>query len=95
MSEPAAYDPYDHPVRLGVLENGRGLNLIQRIKLWPIKRLAGGIPGPIVVQSYKRELFGRHFGVLMEQVMRGMSYWQKEDVELFASFTAAKLHCGY
>jgi len=57
----AAYDPYDHPVRLGVLEGGKGLNLVQKLRLWPIKMLAGEIPAPIVVQSYKRDLFGRHF----------------------------------
>ena len=95
MSDEVEYDPYKHPVRLGVLEGGQGLHLLQKIRLWPLKMLAGEIPGPVVVQSYKRELFGRRFADLLQRAMRQTSHWSKAEVELFASFTAAKLHCGY
>lgn len=95
MSDSAPYDPYDHPVRLGVLEGGKGLNFLQKLRLWPIRMLAGEIPGPVVVQSYKRDLFGRQFAELLESAMRQASHWTKEEVELFASFTATQLHCGY
>ena len=83
------------PLRLSILEQGKGLNFWQRLQLWPGKLIVGNYPSPMLVLSYHRLLYGKWFSRFLQQAMRKSSRWTKGELELFAAFSAQQLACGY
>jgi hypothetical protein len=73
------------------------LRPLQRFKGRMMKLMTGAtqLPGPIVVASYAPELFGTHFGLVLEQAMRKMTHWSVGEVELFAAFVSKQNRCAY
>ena len=88
-------DIHTRPIRLPLLRDAQHLKFAQRLKLLPIKIIGGGWPNPHLVLSYKRKLFGEWFANFTQRSMRQSDYWSKEELELFASFTANRLGCDY
>jgi hypothetical protein len=82
-------------MRLGILENGKGLRPLQKLQFLPFKIMGGIMPGPFIVLSYRREIFGKYYTQFLQEVMRGTSEWSVGELELFASFTAKQLACRY
>jgi hypothetical protein len=81
-------------MRLQVLENGH--RLFQKAILSVIRIASGGhVPGPVLVLSYRRELFGKHFAACLQEGMRGASEWTVGEVELFAAFISRLNECKY
>jgi uncharacterized peroxidase-related enzyme len=80
-------------MRLQILETGH--RPLQKPLLSLIKHLIGDIPGPILVMSYRRELFGKPFAACLQEGMRGMSAWSLGEVELFAAFVSKLNTCQY
>lgn len=80
-------------MRLKILETG--FRPFQKVQLGLIKRLAGYIPGPIAVLSYRRDFFGQRFSKILQIAMRRAKEWQVGDVELFAAFVSQQNQCYY
>lgn len=80
-------------MRLKILEQGH--RPLQKLALKLIKATMGCIPGPILVMSYRRELFGKYFNACIQEGMREASAWRKGEVELFAAFTSKVNECRY
>lgn len=44
---------------------------------------------------YRPQLFGRPFGELLQEVMKGPSEWTEAERELFAAFVSARNQCPF
>ena len=80
-------------MRLDVLEHGH--RPVQKVFLRIIQLIAGRRPGPILVFSYRSELFGKAFAACLEEAMRGSRAWSVGEVELFAAFVSRLNRCAY
>lgn len=81
-------------MRLEILENGH--RPFQKIILGLIRTTSDGhAPGPILVMSYRRELFGKYIAQCFQEAMRGAKEWSLGEVELFAAFVSGLNECKY
>ena len=48
-----------------------------------------------VALRYRPELFGRPFGELLQEVMKGPSSWSEAERELFAAFVSSRNQCPF
>jgi hypothetical protein len=80
-------------MRLHILEQGQ--SRLQKVLLRVIRLLAGRVPGPILLMSYRRDLFGKHFAAAMHEAMRGPSEWGVGEREIFAAFVSRLNQCLY
>jgi len=81
-------------MRLEILENGH--RPLQKIILGLIRATSEGqAPGPILVMSYRRELFGKYLAPCYQEGMRGAAEWSVGEVELFAAFISQLNACKY
>jgi uncharacterized peroxidase-related enzyme len=81
-------------MRLQILENGH--RPFQKAILSFIRTVSGGhVPGPILVMSYRRELFGKYMAASFQEGMRGAKEWSVGEVELFAAFVSHLNECKY
>lgn len=81
-------------MRLQILENGH--RPIQKIVLSLIRATSEGhAPGPVLVMSYRRELFGKYIAQCFQEGMRGAKEWSLGEVELFAAYVSRLNECKY
>lgn len=81
-------------MRLDILENGH--SPVQKGLLKLITAIMGGfVPGPVLLQSYRPELFGRPFNENVKMALRGTRYWKKSEAELLAAFVSKNNHCDF
>jgi uncharacterized peroxidase-related enzyme len=80
-------------MRLPLLRAGQ--SRLQRALFGIIRRLAGDIPGPILVMSYRKAYFGRRFSRCLQEIMRRCQHWSVAEVELFAAVVSKKNGCAY
>jgi hypothetical protein len=81
-------------MRLHILENGH--RPLQKVILSLMKAtFTGHVPGPILVMSYRRELFGKYLARCFQEGMRGATEWSVGEVELFAAFVSRLNECKY
>jgi hypothetical protein len=57
-------------MRLGIVDHGH--RPLQKLQLSLIRALVGHVPGPILVMSYRRGLFGKQFAACLQRGMRGV-----------------------
>jgi len=81
-------------MRLDAIARGRGLGAKAKFAMI---RLLSGAPTLDVVKtlSFRPELFGNPFNVLIEEVMRGPSEWSVGERELFAAFVSERNRCEF
>lgn len=79
-------------MRIDYQSNARPL---QKLQFGLISKLMGAVPGPIVVLTYRREIFGKHFTKCLTEGMRQTKYWTKPEVELFAAFVSKANSCNF
>lgn len=81
-------------MRLEILESGQ--RPLPRLIFAIIKRLTGGfLPGPMALNSYRRDLFGKQFSACIQDALRRPSAWHKSELELFGSFVSSRLECQF
>ncbi|MEM9453259.1 MAG: hypothetical protein AAGF11_03715 [Myxococcota bacterium] len=85
----------DQQPRLELFRNTRGMTWRQKLPLLPIRVLGGRYPGPQLVLIRSAALLGKRFVQALQVAMRESDYWSKEELELFAAFTANQLQCAY
>lgn len=71
------------------------LSLLQRIQLRLVKLFIGHEVGPIAMQSYHPDFFGRPFNDCVATALRGTQFWNKAEAELFAAFVSRQNQCRY
>jgi uncharacterized peroxidase-related enzyme len=81
-------------MRLQILEQGH--RPLQKLILSLIRVTSEGqVPGPILVLSYRRELFGKYLAACFQEGMRAAREWSVGEVELFAAFVSKLNACQY
>ncbi len=80
-------------MRLEILDNGHTPD--QKVVLETIRANRGIAPGPILVMSYRRDLFGKYIAECFQEAMRETTEWSIGDVELFAAFVSSLNACKY
>jgi hypothetical protein len=80
-------------MRLRILEKGH--RPLQKVLLRVVKLLAGRVPGPIALMSYRRELFGKYLAACFQESMRESREWSVGEVELFSAFVSKLNQCAY
>jgi hypothetical protein len=81
-------------MRLEQVETGHRLR--HRLVLGAMGLLSRTQPPDVVKTSlYRPEFFGRHYGAVLHQVMRGPSEWSAGERELFAGFTSRLNQCPF
>lgn len=81
-------------MRLDILQNGH--RPLQKAVLSLIRAGSSGhVPGPILVMSYRRNLFGKHLADCFQEAMRGASEWSVGELEIFAAFVSKLNKCEY
>ena len=81
----------------GVFGDHTRLKLIHRliIKIIMMKQGRTKVPEPLILGTYKKELFGKHFAGFMQRAMIESDYYSRVEAEMFAGFTATRLNCVY
>ena len=83
-------------MRLKMLEDGRGLRPVQWLISRVVKKLSGNfVPPPMIVLSYRREIFGKPFCQVLHKALHGTAYWAKADAELMAAFVSNQNVCKF
>ena len=81
-------------MRLTIFDHGH--RPLQKLFLKLISILSGGTaPGPVVVLSYRPELFGKGVTDCLQEAMRQATEWSKGECELFAAFVSRLNQCTY
>jgi hypothetical protein len=80
-------------MRLSILDNGR--RPVQKIFLRIVRLVSGRVVGPVLVMSYRKELFGKYLAACIQEAMRGGKAWSVGEVELFAAFVSKLNQCSY
>jgi hypothetical protein len=68
---------------------------MQKLPLGIIRMLCGHVPGPILVMSYQRNLFGKWFANCLQEGMKRATEWSNGEVEIFAAFVSKLNSCAY
>lgn len=77
-------------MRLSILDHGhRG-----RARLL-LSALRGRAPDYLKTLMYRPEFFGRRFGAIAHEALRGTSPWSVGERELFASYTSRLNECPH
>jgi uncharacterized peroxidase-related enzyme len=81
-------------MRIDVLE--RGHDLPTRLTFGLVRRLGRAeIPDVVKVTCYRHRYFGTPFHALVQQEMRGRSFWTEGERELFAAYTSTLNQCKF
>lgn len=71
------------------------LRPLQRTIAGLIEKKAGHIPPPMILNSFKKELFGQWFSRFLHRSMSKSANWSRMETELFAGFTSNQLNCEF
>lgn len=77
-------------MRLSILDHGHK----GRERLF-LAALRGRAPDHLKTLMYRPEFFGRRFGAIAHEALRGPSPWSVGERELFASYTSRLNQCPY
>lgn len=81
-------------MRLEILDNGH--SKVQKIFLTLIRKMMGGfVPGPILMQSYRPDFFGKPYNDAVAAALRGTKVWTKAEVEILAAFVSKNNECQF
>ncbi len=82
-------------MRLQLFERASGMHWFQRMACGLMNAIAGNYPGPIMALSYRRDAFGKHFAVALQEALRGSTEWSRAECEVIAFFSSKQLSCTF
>jgi uncharacterized peroxidase-related enzyme len=81
-------------MRLDILENGQ--STFQKMQMALIRKMmAGLLPGPVAVLSYRADFFGKVFNDTTQMALRKQKAWTKAEAELFAAYVSYNNRCQF
>jgi len=80
-------------MRLSILEHGH--SRLQKVQLALLRVLTGRSLEPVLMLSYRRNLFGKHFARCLQEGLRRAREWSVAEVETFAAFVSSLNRCRY
>lgn len=81
-------------MRPPILETG--YRPVQKVLLHLFQFVTGGmLPGPMLVLTYRRELFGKYLAGCYQEGMRRAKGWRVSELETFAAFVSRLNACRY
>ena len=80
-------------MRPEVLQHGH--TRLQKIQLWAMRRFCGRALEPVLMMSYRRDFFGKHFARCLQEGLRNAREWSVGELETFAAFVSSLNRCRY
>ncbi len=80
-------------MRLEILDYGH--RPLPQLMFNTIRRITGFLPGPLALNSYRRDLFGKQFSGCIHEALRRDSDWAKSELELLGAFVSKQLECQF
>ncbi|HWZ42635.1 MAG TPA: hypothetical protein VNW97_04130 [Candidatus Saccharimonadales bacterium] len=80
-------------MRLAILKHGH--NRLQKMQLWILRALSGRALAPVLMMSYRRDFFGKHFARCLQEGLRNAREWSVGEVETFAAFVSNLNRCRF
>ena len=80
-------------MRIRALEHGH--RPLQKLQFAVMRLLAGAVPPPIAVMSYRRDHFGKWMAPAVQDALRNQTEWSNFETELFAAFVSKLNRCEY
>ncbi|NOQ72700.1 MAG: hypothetical protein GQ574_11890 [Crocinitomix sp.] len=80
-------------MRLSVLTNGH--SFLQKVQIKIITKIIGQTPSPILVLSYKKKFFGKHYTPWLQNSLRKTNHWTIGEVELMGVYISKSNGCEY
>jgi hypothetical protein len=72
-----------------------GHRLPDKLMLTMMNLIVGHAPGVVRTLLYRKEFFGKQWGALTQDVMRGPSEWTVGEREMFAAFVSRLNQCVF
>lgn len=69
------------------------LSFLQKVQVFFIRKSMGYVPGPILLLSYRKRFFGKHFSRLIHQILRKAEHWSVAELEMMGAFVSSKNSC--
>ena len=80
---------------MSMFESEKSLRPVQQMVAQILKAKNGAISGPVLLCSYRKELYGLWFSRILDRAMCLSKEWTRPEAELFAAFTARELGCDF
>ncbi len=72
-----------------------GHTRLQKIQLRIMRSFCGRALEPVLMMSYRRNFFGRHFARCLQEGLRNAREWSVGELETFAAFVSSLNRCRY
>ena len=80
-------------MRLAVLTHGH--RRLQKIQLRIMRAFCGRALEPVLMMSYRRNFFGKHWARCLQEGLRHAREWRVGELEIFAAFVSNLNRCHY
>ena len=80
-------------MRLPILSHGH--RRLQKMQLSVLRLFAGRALEPVLMMSYRRNFFGKHWARCLQEGLRNAREWSVGEVEIFAAFVSSLNRCHY
>ncbi|HLW51457.1 MAG TPA: hypothetical protein VKW06_01320 [Candidatus Angelobacter sp.] len=80
-------------MRLNILEHGH--SRLQKLQLRVLRMVAGRATGPLLMMSYRRNFFGKHWARCLQEGLRHGREWSTGELEIFAAFVSSLNQCHF
>ena len=80
-------------MRLHILSHGH--SWLQKMQLSVLRLFAGRALEPVLMMSYRRNFFGKHWARCLQEGLRNAREWSVGEVEIFAAFVSSLNRCHY
>jgi hypothetical protein len=80
-------------MHLEILKTGH--SMLQKIQLRALGALSGRALDPVLMMSYRRNFFGKHWARCLQDGLRNGREWSVGEMEIFAAFVSSLNRCRF